>query len=87
MLARLNMSDPLGGPSSQCSGAQPVWKGPQERWRESWPKAGVRLYLKTWVNPRPNVRIESLDFVSTFTASAPFLLGITADPPVAPAQP
>jgi eukaryotic-like serine/threonine-protein kinase len=68
-------------------GAQPVWKGPQERWRESWSKAGVRLYLKTWVNPRPNVRIESLDFVSTFTASAPFLLAITADPPAATSPP
>jgi hypothetical protein len=39
----------------------------------------LRLYKMTWMNPRPEDSIESLDFVSSMGGSAPFLLAVTAD--------
>lgn len=68
------------GVTREQGGASPVWKGPQARWKEHWPKWGVRLYLTTWTNPRPEVTIQSLDLISTMTGSAPFVLAITVDP-------
>ena len=41
---------------------------------------GVRLYLMTCANPHPELTIESLDFVSTMTGSAPFLVAMTVEP-------
>jgi len=41
----------------------------------------VRTYVMSWSNPYPDVEIKALDFVSTQTESAPFLLAVTVDPP------
>jgi hypothetical protein len=60
--------------------ARPVWKGPHKNRPESWPREGIRLYVITWMNPRPEVEIMSLDLISTMTQSAPFVIAITADP-------
>lgn len=38
-----------------------------------------QLYLTTWENPLPETAIESLDFSSTLSASAPFLIAITIE--------
>jgi hypothetical protein len=46
----------------------------------------LRLYRTTWENPLPGVPIASLDFVTAGTRSAPFLLAITADPHLGPAD-
>ena len=40
----------------------------------------VRLFKSTWVNPLPEVEITSIDYLSTMTESAPFLIAITAEP-------
>jgi tetratricopeptide (TPR) repeat protein len=39
----------------------------------------VGCYQMTWVNPKPDVPISHIDFVSYETEAAPFLLGITLD--------
>jgi serine/threonine protein kinase len=39
----------------------------------------VRLYCLTWNNPFPDEAITSLDFVSTGSASCPFLVAVTAE--------
>jgi hypothetical protein len=39
----------------------------------------ARLYHKVWTNPRPEVTIEAIDFVSAMTASAPYLIAITLE--------
>ncbi len=52
----------------------------------AWPRnppaegysAGL-LYLMTWENPRPGVAIRSMDFISTMSSAAPFLVAITAE--------
>ncbi len=40
----------------------------------------VRLYRTSWVNPLPGVEIAKIDFVSSVSSSAPFLIAITAEP-------
>jgi tetratricopeptide (TPR) repeat protein len=39
-----------------------------------------RLFESTWENPRPDAAIVSLDFISTMTQAAPFLIAITIEP-------
>jgi len=40
----------------------------------------LQLYKMSWINPRPGVAIESLDFISRMTQAAPLLVAITAEP-------
>lgn len=40
----------------------------------------VRLFESTWVNPMPEVLIDSIDCTSTMSDAAPFLIAITVEP-------
>ena len=42
-------------------------------------KATLRLFKRTWENPRPEVEVESIDFTSTVTQCAPFLIALTLE--------
>jgi hypothetical protein len=39
----------------------------------------VHLFKSTWENPRPETEVESIDFVSEMTQSAPFLIALTTE--------
>jgi hypothetical protein len=39
----------------------------------------IRLFKTTWENPNPDIEVESIDFVSRLTASAPFLVAMTVE--------
>jgi tetratricopeptide (TPR) repeat protein len=39
----------------------------------------LRLYKSTWDNPRPDLEVRSLDFVSSMTHCAPFLIAMTVE--------
>lgn len=57
---------------------------PGNRVRAAWsgrtPEGqSVRLFRQAWHNPRPEVAIRSIDFVSARDAAAPFLVAITAE--------
>jgi hypothetical protein len=52
----------------------PAWRG------QNGVGLTVQLFKSTWENPQPDVEIETLDFVSKMTQSAPFLVAITAEP-------
>ena len=41
--------------------------------------ASLRLYRMTWKNPRPTIRVQSIDYVSMGSKSAPFLLALTVE--------
>lgn len=43
------------------------------------PGRDIGLYTMSWENPKPETKIETIDFRSTMTAAAPFLLGVTLD--------
>ena len=40
----------------------------------------IQLFKSTWKNPRPDVEIISLDFVSEMQDAAPFLVAVTGEP-------
>lgn len=40
----------------------------------------VRLFETVWVNPTPEVPIASIDFISTMSEAAPFLVALTLEP-------
>jgi len=39
----------------------------------------IGLYTMNWENPNPEIEIQSINFRSTMTAGAPFLLGVTLE--------
>ena len=55
-----------------------VWEGPSQL-SLSKGERHVRIYDLRWDNPLPDVRIATLDFVSSLTESAPFLIAITLE--------
>jgi hypothetical protein len=54
--------------------AQVAWTGSSEG------RQSVRLYKTHWENPRPGTVVTSVDFISSASTSAPFLVAITAEP-------
>jgi hypothetical protein len=54
-------------------------------WQGSNPVAAaqgksIRLFMSTWDSPMPRAQVESIDFVSTMSGPAPFLVAITLEP-------
>ena len=39
----------------------------------------IRVFNTSFINPKPDVRIETIDFVSALTRSAPFMLALTEE--------
>lgn len=48
-------------------------------WSSKQHSVFLRLYASTWRNPKEDVKVASVDFVSFETNCAPFLLAITAE--------
>jgi hypothetical protein len=55
-----------------------AWKGTNAYSTEL--NCQIRLYLTSWQNPKPSVRVSHVDFVSAETAAAPFCVAISAEP-------
>jgi hypothetical protein len=64
------------GDSKTTPDAEVAWEGEGIR---TGAGTRVRIFKTTWINPRPDLEIKSLDFISTKTRSAPRLLAITAE--------
>lgn len=56
-----------------------VWEGENEASKGF--DAKIKLYLMTWENPKPDKKVETIDFVATNPdqEAAPFCVGITAE--------
>ena len=39
----------------------------------------LSLYLQTWVNPKPDLEVRSIDLESAMLNSSPFVAGITVE--------
>ena len=50
-----------------------------ERASTAWRGRNQRLLQSTWENPRPQIEITTIDYVSAMTTAAPFLIAITAE--------
>ncbi|HEX3799148.1 MAG TPA: hypothetical protein VH413_10645 [Verrucomicrobiae bacterium] len=48
-------------------------------WSSQQHPVHFRLYAATWHNPKPELEVKSIDFVSLVTGCAPFCLAITAE--------
>ena len=57
----------------EASNAQLAWTGKNQL-------SDLRLFHFTWPNPRPDVEVASIDFVSAMAQSAPFLIALTVEP-------
>ena len=55
------------------------FKATNAAWSSQQHSVYFRLYASTWHNPKPDLEVKSLDFVSLVTGCAPFCLGITAE--------
>ena len=55
-----------------------AWQGPGKHTREHKDRVQY-LYKMTWKNPHPEKVVQSLDFITTKTDAAPFLVAITAE--------
>jgi hypothetical protein len=64
--------DPVGDPNTTMA-----WTGNNLNVRAQ--NGSLRLYRTTWINPRPQVRVVGVDYVSGQSKSAPFLVAMTAE--------
>ena len=60
-------------------GTERAWTGSNPFIRRVWPGESLILYKSTFDNPRPGVAITSMDYVSTMTLTAPFLVALTVE--------
>src|SRR5205823_1025171 len=60
---------------NQLERAEVVWIG--QNLNAQRHSGHLRLYKATWDNPRPHIEVRSIDFVSSMTHCAPFLIAMT----------
>ncbi|MGO8926756.1 MAG: hypothetical protein ACLQU3_07700 [Limisphaerales bacterium] len=65
----------LGGPPEHKDAVR-TWVGTNALTADMG--VSYRLYKSVWDNPRPGVPVERIDFISTMSYCAPFLIAITA---------
>ena len=61
-------------PPPDSTGLRLAWQGP------GTDNNSRRLYLTSWTNPRPDLPIRSIDYFSSLSDAAPFLIAITLEP-------
>jgi hypothetical protein len=54
-----------------------AWKGENAVSKRT--NGSIRLFLTTWTNIVPDIEIETIDFTSSLSSAAPFLIAITAE--------
>jgi len=72
--AHLRDHNPEWDPRAPLDKNTKVWVG------DTPAKTRIRLFETTWENERPDVAIESLDFISYGVGTSPVLFAITAEP-------
>jgi hypothetical protein len=65
--------------SRVAEGTERAWTGYNPRIRRLQPLLSLVLYRTIFKNPRPDVELASLDYVSTETITAPFMVGLTVE--------
>ncbi len=60
-------------------GTERAWTGSNPYIRKWQPELSLVLYKTTFDNPQPEVKLSSVDFVSTETITCPFFVGLTVE--------
>jgi hypothetical protein len=66
-----------GGGAPESKQPMVAWTGENESTKDN--NSAIELFETTWTNVAPDVKIESIDYVSAMLAPAPFLIAITTD--------
>ena len=61
------------------SGTERAWTGSNPFIKRSWKDESLILYKTTLENPKPDMPVSSLDYVSAMREVAPFLVGLTVE--------
>lgn len=61
----------------EVSGGKVAWKGENDATKNFM--CGVRVYLTTWKNPKPDKKVVSIDYLSAGGVAAPFCIAMTAE--------
>jgi hypothetical protein len=61
------------------AGTELAWAGSNPWIKHRAPELSLRLYRSSFANPHPDREIASMDYVSTLSEAAPFLLGLTLE--------
>ena len=56
-----------------------AWTGTNRFLEALWPDESLTLYKSTFTNPQPDLTVSTVDYVSTMTATAPFMVGLTVE--------
>jgi len=56
-----------------------AWTGTNPFLEQLWPDESLILYKSGFANPQPNLRVSTVDYVSTMTGTAPFMVGLTVE--------
>jgi hypothetical protein len=54
-----------------------AWKGTNESAKSNG--SSIWLFSRTWKNPKPDQKVVSIDYVSTLTGAAPFVVAMTLE--------
>ena len=60
-------------------GTERAWTGSNPYIRKFEPENSLILYKTTFNNPQPDIKISTVDFVSTETIACPFFVGLTVE--------
>jgi len=63
--------------ASDIENGKVAWRGTNPNAVEQG--ATLRLYRRTWKNPRPQMAVETLDFTSDMSRAAPFVIAISVE--------
>jgi|ERR1043166_782332 hypothetical protein len=67
------------GARPSAPGSELAWVGSNPWLKSQHPHWSLRLYKSSFDNPHPDREISSVDYVSTMTDAAPFLVGLTVE--------
>ncbi len=70
---------PMEDRTTSDPGTELAWTGSNPWIRKTQPEDSLRIYKSTFANPQPDLEISTIDYVSTLTQAAPFLLGLTLE--------
>lgn len=62
-----------------AAGTELAWAGTNPWIKQHKPALSLRLYKSAFDNPHPDRSVSSVDYVSTLTTAAPFLVGLTVE--------
>jgi len=65
--------------SAYDNGLVVAWSGQNRMTRGVGGGQTIQIYKTTWENPKPDVEITRIDFVSTKRRADPFLIAITVE--------